>query len=94
MALRQLIGLGSRALQVEARTQGGQLRSFSLEQQRTAVSIDVVNNQVDRALKQLRRKLVEEGMAKQWKAQEVRTACQGCLQTCARWGGAAALRHS
>jgi hypothetical protein len=76
MALRQLVAaLGSRALQCEGRKlvhHGCQLRGFALEQQRTVVSVDVVNNQVDRALKTLKRKLVEDGLPKQWKAHEVR----------------------
>lgn len=35
------------------------------------MSVTVVNNQVDRALKVLNRKLVDEGLTKQWKDNEV-----------------------
>lgn len=34
------------------------------------MSVTVVNNQVDRALKVLNRKLVDEGLTKQWKDNE------------------------
>ena len=87
MALQQLAAtLGSRLLQQSARSQGfsqlsisllpGQqhlqlARGCALSQQRALVTIDVVNNQVDRALKTLKRKVVEEGLPKQWKAHEV-----------------------
>mgnify|MGYP002389941459 CR=1 FL=1 len=87
VALQQLAAtLGSRLLQQSARSQGfsqlsisllpGQqhlqlARGCALSQQRALVTIDVVNNQVDRALKTLKRKVVEEGLPKQWKAHEV-----------------------
>ena len=58
------------------------------------MTVDVVNNQVDRALKSLKRKLVEEGLTKQWKANEVRRGERaaagrewGAGAGGVRWGG-------
>lgn len=80
MALRQLAGaLGRRGLQLEAAAQGwAQQGGQQLQQARTAVSVDVHNNQVDRALKTLKRKLIDEGLLKQWKANEVRRPAGRC----------------
>ena len=48
----------------------GAAAAAQLQQARGVVSIDVVNNGVDRALRMLRRKLVEEGAVKEWRANQ------------------------
>lgn len=49
---------------------GGLPAAAQRQQARGVVSIDVVNNGVDRALRMLRRKLVEEGAVKEWRANQ------------------------
>ena len=52
------------------------LRSFAPQtwsalQQRTIISVDVVDNKADRALRTLKRRVIEEGMKDTWAAQSV-----------------------
>lgn len=42
-----------------------------LQQQRTIISVDVHGNKVDRALRMLRRKLIDEGVRETWMKQRV-----------------------
>lgn len=43
----------------------------SMQQQRTIISVDVHGNKVDRALRMLRRKLIDEGVRETWMKQRV-----------------------
>lgn len=47
------------------------LGANSLQQQRSVISVDVHGNKVDRALRMLRRKLIDEGVRETWMKQRV-----------------------
>jgi small subunit ribosomal protein S21 len=66
---RALQGAWGQVQQAHFRVQGSGVASTSgrcLEQARGVVSVDVHHNQVDRALRMLKRKVLEENLIKEW----------------------------
>ena len=65
----QLAGGGTQAFSQAAVLPAG--HTFQRQSRRGVISVDVHGNKVDRALRQLRRKLIDEGVRETWMKQRV-----------------------